>query len=150
LRTALKILAVPGALAALVGILLVGDWIQGEKEPSSEPVRRASSVDAWTPPWPPAASPAAAEKVARRWLVVGWDGASWDLVLPLVEAGKMPHLAALMERGAFGPLASFKPTLSPVLWTTVATGVPPAVNRISASRPRFPTRIALLTLPIAG
>src|SRR6476659_1489510 len=32
---------------------------------------------------------------------------------------------------------------------TVATGVPPAVNRISASRPRLPTRIALLTLPMA-
>src|SRR5580765_2957596 len=31
---------------------------------------------------------------------------------------------------------------------TVATGVPPAVNRISASRPRLPTRMALLTLPI--
>ena len=30
----------------------------------------------------------------------------------------------------------------------VATGVPPAVNRISASRPRLPTRIALFTLPM--
>jgi hypothetical protein len=67
---------------------------------------------------------------ARRWIVIGWDGASWDLILPMIEAGKMPHLAALMQRGAYGPMASFQPTLSPVLWTTVATGVPPSVHGI--------------------
>src|SRR5690349_16799402 len=33
---------------------------------------------------------------------------------------------------------------------TVATGVPPDVKRISASRPRLPTRIALFTLPMSG
>jgi len=37
---------------------------------------------------------------------------------------------------------------SVVAMLTVATGVPPDVKRISASRPRLPTRMTLLTLPI--
>jgi hypothetical protein len=42
-----------------------------------------------------------------------------------MERGEMPNLAALMSRGAHGPLRSMQPTLSPVIWTTVATGLPP-------------------------
>src|SRR4029078_12827202 len=43
---------------------------------------------------------------------------------------------------------SLSVNFSVVAMLTVATGVPPAVNRISASRPRLPTRIALFTLPM--
>ncbi|HEX4823536.1 MAG TPA: alkaline phosphatase family protein [Candidatus Polarisedimenticolaceae bacterium] len=128
MKTVLKFLAVPVALAAIVGLLLLSDWLRDDPEPSSEPVRRTSVIESWNPPWP--APTASSEPVARKWLVIGWDGASWDLILPLLEAGKMPHLAALMQRGAYGPLATFQPTLSPVLWTTVATGVPPAAHGI--------------------
>ena len=62
--------------------------------------------------------------------MIGWDGASWDLIIPMLEAGKLRNLSALMQRGAYGPMASFQPTLSPVLWTTVATGMTPAVHGI--------------------
>jgi len=67
-------------------------------------------------PAPPAAHPVA------RVLLVGMDGLEWSVVRPLLVAGRMPNLQALMERGSYGYLASMKPTLSPVVWTTIATG----------------------------
>lgn len=44
------------------------------------------------------------------------------MISPLVDAGKMPALAALIEGGVIGNLASLQPMLSPMLWTTIATG----------------------------
>jgi hypothetical protein len=57
--------------------------------------------------------------------VVGWDGADWRLLLPLLEAGELPNLERLLRGGAYGTLATFLPSISPALWTSVATGVPP-------------------------
>lgn len=66
----------------------------------------------------------------RPVLVVAIDGLTWDVVDPLVEAGRMPNLAALAERGARGTVVAEEPLISPVLWTTVATGRPPAEHGV--------------------
>ena len=55
-------------------------------------------------------------------VVLGFDGASWDTIDPLIEAGKLPALARLKKDAAWGPLETFKPTKSPVIWTSIATG----------------------------
>ena len=55
-------------------------------------------------------------------VVLGFDGASWDTIDPLIEAGKLPVLARLKQDAAWGPLETFKPTKSPVIWTSIATG----------------------------
>ena len=60
----------------------------------------------------------------RKVLVVGWDGADWLMIRPLLAAGRLPNLARLIERGAAGELRSSKPLLSPLVWTTIATGKP--------------------------
>ncbi|HET8948205.1 MAG TPA: alkaline phosphatase family protein, partial [Candidatus Polarisedimenticolia bacterium] len=60
-----------------------------------------------------------------RVLLIGLDGADWDLVDPLVRAGRMPHLKALIAAGVRGPLRSYDPMISPLLWTTIVTGVGP-------------------------
>jgi hypothetical protein len=65
--------------------------------------------------------PKVAHPVSRV-LVVGMDGLEWSVVRPLLAAGRMPNLQALMERGSFGYLASMIPTLSPAIWTSIATG----------------------------
>ncbi len=58
----------------------------------------------------------------RRVALLGVDGATWDVALPLVQAGRMPVLAGLMAEGVHGPLASYAPAASPLLWTTMVTG----------------------------
>lgn len=58
----------------------------------------------------------------RRLLVVGWDSADWKVMRPLMEAGQMPMLRTMVERGSHGDFATLEPSLSPMLWTTMATG----------------------------
>jgi predicted AlkP superfamily phosphohydrolase/phosphomutase/tetratricopeptide (TPR) repeat protein len=59
---------------------------------------------------------------ATRVLLVGWDAADWKIIRPLLDRGHMPHLARLMDAGVHGNLATLYPTLSPMLWTSIATG----------------------------
>lgn len=60
-----------------------------------------------------------------RVLVIGLDGADWQILDPLLEAGRLPNLRGLVERGTRARLLSISPLLSPVVWTSVATGVEP-------------------------
>lgn len=55
-------------------------------------------------------------------IVLGWDGAEWDIIETLCEAKEMPHLQALRACGSEAHIASLQPMLSPLLWTSVATG----------------------------
>lgn len=57
--------------------------------------------------------------------ILGLDGADWEIIDPLIEAGELPTLAGLRRRGAWGNMKSMHPMLSPLLWTTVVTGKPP-------------------------
>lgn len=66
-----------------------------------------------------------------RILLFAVDGLEWSLVLPLVQRGELPTFAALMERGVFGTLRTFEPALSPIIWTTVATGKLPRRHGIT-------------------
>ena len=59
-------------------------------------------------------------------LVVGLDGADWEIVDPLMAAGRMPNLMRLVRDGTRAKLLSISPILSPVVWTSIATGVEPA------------------------
>jgi predicted AlkP superfamily phosphohydrolase/phosphomutase len=56
-------------------------------------------------------------------VVLGFDGASWDTIEPSIRAGKLPFLEKLRSESAWGPLETFKPTKSPVIWTSIATGM---------------------------
>lgn len=58
----------------------------------------------------------------KRLLLIGWDSADWKLIHPLLEEGKLPGVAQLMEGGVSGNLTTLEPQLSPMLWTSIATG----------------------------
>ena len=66
-----------------------------------------------------------------RLVLIGLDGADWDVIDPLLRAGRMPRLAALIPSGARGGMRSYYPMISPLLWTTMVTGVGPDRHRIA-------------------
>ena len=62
------------------------------------------------------------ERLARRVALIGWDAADWKIIHPLLDAGLMPNLRRMVERGAMGNIATLDPPMSPLLWTSIATG----------------------------
>jgi predicted AlkP superfamily phosphohydrolase/phosphomutase/Tfp pilus assembly protein PilF len=66
-----------------------------------------------------------ARGVAGRVAVFAIDGADWDLISELANDGRIPNIAALARGGATASLQTIQPTVSPMLWTSAATGVTP-------------------------
>ena len=69
---------------------------------------------------------------ARRHGVIwlGLDGLDFELLDRLAAQGRMPNWKRLSSEGYSARLASFAPLISPILWTTAATGVAPDVHRV--------------------
>ncbi|HEX2223016.1 MAG TPA: alkaline phosphatase family protein [Thermoanaerobaculia bacterium] len=65
-----------------------------------------------------------------RFLVVGIDGGEWRVIRALWAEGKLPHLRGLADRGVAGTLRTAYNS-SPVIWTTIATGVNPPEHGIT-------------------
>jgi predicted AlkP superfamily phosphohydrolase/phosphomutase len=65
------------------------------------------------------------ERLARKVLLVGWDAADWNILTPLLDSGLMPSLQSVIEGGVMGSVAALDPMISPMLWTTAATGKRP-------------------------
>ena len=67
-------------------------------------------------------------RVPVIWL--GLDGLDWVLLDRLASEGRMPNWKRLAAQGYTANLKSFMPILSPIVWTTLATGVGPDVHRV--------------------
>ncbi len=65
-----------------------------------------------------------------RVLVIGWDGATWDVIRPLIAEGRLPNLARLLARGAHAVLKSTLHPLSPQAWSSYETGVNPGKHGV--------------------
>jgi predicted AlkP superfamily phosphohydrolase/phosphomutase len=74
----------------------------------------------------------------RRALVLGLDGASFDVIDPLIAAGRLPHLAAWRRAGAARPLASTVPPMSFPAWSTFLTGLEPGGHGLFDFTERLP------------
>lgn len=68
--------------------------------------------------------------LAKKLLLVGWDAADWQVIDPLLKAGRMPNLQKLIANGVAGSLQTLQPMLSPMLWTSIATGKRASKHRI--------------------
>ena len=66
----------------------------------------------------------------HRLILVGIDGGEWLVIERLWAQGELPHLHALAARGARATLRTAYNS-SPVIWTTIATGVTPRVHGIT-------------------
>ena len=73
---------------------------------------------------------AASAAGSSGWSILGLDGMDHGLTETMLEEGKLPHLAALRERGCFKPLGTTVPPISPVAWSTFQTGVNPGKHNI--------------------
>ena len=63
-------------------------------------------------------------------LVIGLDGATFDLIRPWAVEGKLPTLARLMDEGTWGDLASTVPPVTSPAWPTFSTGKNPGKHGI--------------------
>ncbi|RMF74156.1 MAG: hypothetical protein D6744_14860, partial [Planctomycetota bacterium] len=68
--------------------------------------------------------------LAERFLIIGLDGATFDVLNPMMDAGRMPALRRFIENGASGVLRSTKPPITPAAWTTFMTGKGPGRHGI--------------------
>lgn len=86
--------------------------------------------------------------IAKRQKVflIGLDGASWNLMKGPLQEGKLPNFQRLIQGGTSGPLKSFVPTKSPILWTSIGTGKTPLKHGIG----NFTTEKDGKVLPFSG
>ena len=66
----------------------------------------------------------------KRVIFIGLDGADWSLLDQYTARGVMPTLAKLVSEGSSGTIKTISPPLSPLIWTTMMTGVSPLEHRI--------------------
>jgi predicted AlkP superfamily phosphohydrolase/phosphomutase len=63
-------------------------------------------------------------------VLVGWDGATFSVLEPLMRDGTMPFLARFAAEGARGVLHSTVHPLTPAAWTSLMTGVSPGEHGV--------------------
>src|SRR5436853_7063224 len=103
----------------------------------------------------------------RKLIFLGLDGFDPTLAERFMAEGKLPNLSRLKQQGSYSRLRTTFPALSPVAWSTFATGVNPAKHNIfdflnrdlksyipelSSSRVRAPrrtVRIGRWTIPLS-
>jgi predicted AlkP superfamily phosphohydrolase/phosphomutase len=78
------------------------------------------------------------EPKRKRVVFVGIDGATWDVIEPMIAAGRLPNLAAMVANGSSGPLESTKPPNSSLAWTSFQTGVHPGKHGVFFFREQRP------------
>jgi predicted AlkP superfamily phosphohydrolase/phosphomutase len=61
----------------------------------------------------------------RPVLILGLDGATWTILDRWIADGTLPNFGRLRDRGAWGPLASTIPPLTPPAWASFLTGKSP-------------------------
>lgn len=66
----------------------------------------------------------------QRLIVIGFDGATFDLIGPWVREGNLPTFSNLLGEGAYGELESTLPPMSAPAWTSFATGKNPGKHGI--------------------
>ena len=64
-------------------------------------------------------------KKPEKLIIIGLDGATFDVLDPLLNAGKLPQIQQLITEGCFGELRSTYPPVTGPAWIAIATGLNP-------------------------
>lgn len=70
------------------------------------------------------------ESADEKVVVIGWDGATFDVLRPMIQAGVMPALARMMSGSAHGVLFTTRPPVTCPAWPTMFTGVNPGKHGV--------------------
>lgn len=62
------------------------------------------------------------DKEETKVVVIGLDGAGWNTIDYQISKGNLPFFKKLKEEAAWTNLKTTRPTISPVIWTSIATG----------------------------
>jgi predicted AlkP superfamily phosphohydrolase/phosphomutase len=65
-----------------------------------------------------------------RTLIIGLDGATFDLIKPFAQEGYLPTFSYLMDQGVHGPLQAWPNLNSASAWTSIVTGYNPGKHGI--------------------
>lgn len=69
-------------------------------------------------------------KSKRKMLILGFDGMDCRLTTTYLQKGVMPNLKKVIDAGSFMPMATSTPPQSPVAWSNVTVGGPPALHGV--------------------
>jgi len=82
----------------------------------------------------------------HKLLIIGLDGATWDVLMPLIEEKQPPTLEKLVKNGTYDVLESTVPPVTGGAWLSMATGKTPGktgiidfLNRKDATHKLYPT-----------
>jgi hypothetical protein len=70
-----------------------------------------------------------AKKIEKKVTIIGLEGLSFDVMIPLINEGKLPNFSWLMEEGSWGRLANFSPTQPLILNSSFNSGKLPSKHR---------------------
>jgi len=68
-----------------------------------------------------------------RVIVLGVNGAEWDILRPLLVRGEMPNLARVIARGISGKMRTISAPNCPKIYSIFETSTPPEENGITGS-----------------
>jgi hypothetical protein len=125
-RTARVAGGLGAACLLLASLLLLHRWHERplERDLAQDLPRALAAARASAP------APAAERFADARLVVLGIDGLSWEVLLPLLRRGELPAFRALLADSAYGYLETLSFAVSPVVWETISTGQSPSRHGI--------------------
>lgn len=76
-----------------------------------------------------------------RLLIIGWDGADWEILDHLIAGGYLPNVAAMVDEGARGELLSTVLSHSWAAWPSFLTGLNPGGHGVYDFMERRPNDV---------
>ena len=74
--------------------------------------------------------PSHSKPLVKRLIIVGFDGQDPKLTEQFMKKGLLPNMKKLSEQGCYAKLGTTYPSISPVAWSSFATGTNPARHNI--------------------
>ena len=68
--------------------------------------------------------------MSKKVLFIGLDGATFDVLNPLIDRGLMPRLKQFIDEGVHGPLETTIPPITPTAWVSWMTGKNPGKHGV--------------------